>query len=140
MEIEPVIEACSDFYWSANSFHIRMGHISLLTSNDSFKIIQTRKDGVVARITVKITARVDVEFNYFADANHARKIGENDESIETEFCAGVIVTIQGDAADDCTLTDLELDDASVELDFGDIGRTMETMRNDDPVIRVVGRS
>jgi hypothetical protein len=121
VEIEPVIEACSDFYWSADSFHNRMEHISLLTSSDSFKIIQTRKDGVVARITVKIIARVDVKFNYFADANHARKIAENDESIETEFRASVLVTIQGDAAHDCTLADLELDDASIELDFGDIG-------------------
>jgi PIN domain len=121
VEIEPVIEAGSDFYWSADSFHNRMEHISLLTSSDSFKIIQTRKDGVVARITLKIIARVDVKFNYFADANHAHKIAENDESIETEFRASVLVTIQGDAAHDCTLADLELDDASIELDFGDIG-------------------
>jgi hypothetical protein len=66
-----------------------MTHISLLTSNDSFKIIQTRKDGVVVRITVEITARVDIEFNYFANANHARKIGESNESAATKFRAAL---------------------------------------------------
>jgi hypothetical protein len=120
-EIEPEIDADSDFYLSVNSFDIRLRHISLLTANDSFKIIQTQKDGVVAQMTVEITARVDVEFNYFTDPHHARKIGESAESIDTEFRAGVLVSIKGDSADDCTLADLELDDAPVELDFGNIG-------------------
>jgi hypothetical protein len=121
-EIDDVeIDAYSDFFWSANSFDIRLRHFSLLTSSDTFKIVQTRKDGVVARMTVEITARVNVEFKYFADANHNRDIGESDESIETEFRVGILVSIQGDAADDCTLADLELDGAAVEVDFGDIG-------------------
>jgi hypothetical protein len=87
-EIEPEIDACSDFYQSANSFDIRLRHISLLTSNDSFKIIQTQKDGFVAQMTVEITARVNVEFDYVADASHDRKIGESNESMDAEFRAG----------------------------------------------------
>jgi hypothetical protein len=121
-EIEPEIDANADvYYWSVNSFDIQLTDISLPTSNDSFKIIQTQKDGVVAQMTVAVAARVNVEFNYFTDAKYGHKIGASDESVETEFRTNVLVSIRGDAADDCTLADLELDDASVELDFGDIG-------------------
>lgn len=122
-EIEPGIDAYSDnFYWSAESFDIRLRHIGLPTANDSFKVIQTKKDGVVAQMTVEIAARVKIEFNYFADAQLARKIGDSVENIDTEFRASVLVSISGDSADDCTLTDLELDDNSpIDLDFGDIG-------------------
>ena len=121
-EIEPGIDAYSDdFYLSVVDFDVRLKDISLLTSADSFKIIQTQKDGFVAQMTVEITAQVNAEFNYFADAAHDRKIGESHESIATEFRADVLVTIRGDAVDDCTLADLELDDAPLEVDFGDIG-------------------
>jgi PIN domain len=120
-EIDLEIDADSDFYWSAGFWDIRLSHIHLLTSNDSFKIIQTQKDGFVAQMTVALTARVDVEFNYFADESHDHKIGAKSESMETEFDAGVLVSIQGDAANDCTLADLELDYACVELNVGNIG-------------------
>ena len=121
-EIEPGIDAYSDdFYLSVVDFDVRLKDISLLTSADSFKIIQTQKDGFVAQMTVEITAQVNAEFNYFADAAHDRKIGESHESIATEFRADVLVSIRGDAVDDCTLADLELDDAPLEVDFGDIG-------------------
>ncbi|QIG98576.1 MULTISPECIES: PIN domain-containing protein [unclassified Bradyrhizobium] len=121
-EIEPEIEAYSDdFYWSVVDFDVRLKDISPLTSADSFKIIQTQKDGFVAQITVETTARVNAEFNYFADAAHDRKIGESRESIAAEFRADVLVSIRGDAVDDCTLADVELVNAPVELDFGDIG-------------------
>jgi len=121
-EIEPGIDAYSDdFYLSVVDFDVRLKDISLLTSADSFKIIQTQKDGIVAQMTVEITAQVNAEFNYFADAAHDRKIGESHESIATEFRADVLVSIRGDAVDDCTLADLELDDAPLEVDFGDIG-------------------
>lgn len=120
-EIEPEIEACSEYYWSENYFDTRLRHVSLQEANDSLKIIQTQKDGVVAQIAVEITARVSVEFNYFADAQHAHKIGESTESVDKEFRARVLVSIKGDSAEDCRLTDLELDEAPIEVDLGEIG-------------------
>lgn len=120
-EIEPEIEACSEYYWSENYFDTRLRHVSLQEANDSLKIIQTQKDGVVAQIAVEITARVSVEFNYFAHAQHAHKIGESTESVDKEFRARVLVSIKGDSAEDCRLTDLELDEAPIEVDLGEIG-------------------
>lgn len=140
-EIEPGIDAYSDdFYLSVVDFDVRLKDISPLTSADSFKIIQTQKDGFVAQMTVEVTAQVNAEFNYFADAAHDRKIGESHESIATEFRADVLVSIRGDAVDDCTLADLELDDAPSKWILVTSARTPKAMRNDHPVIRVAERS
>ncbi|WP_342738611.1 PIN domain-containing protein [Bradyrhizobium sp. B117] len=120
-EIEPEIEAYSDeFYWDVVDYAIEPKHISLIATNDSFKIIQTQKDGFVVQMTVEISARVRAEFYHYADAAHAHKVGASRESVMTEFRVNVLGSIRAEAPDDCTLAHLELDDPSVNVDFGDI--------------------
>lgn len=122
LNVEPEVEADSDFYWVETSFNIRLREIHLHEPTNSFRIIQTQKDAVVARIIVGFDALVEIDFDYYGNALRERKIGDSTERVDCEFSAPIIITIRGDDPNNCTVVDMELDDdASVQVDFGNIG-------------------
>jgi hypothetical protein len=91
-----------------------------------FKIVQTGKNKIVARIGASISARANADFSFAVwDSEDKEYVPMGSESIGTdvEFEAGALVTFEGDfsaAPSGVTISKLELVDAIDTIDFGDI--------------------
>lgn len=124
-DMNPYAEATAAYHYSNDFVEMSfksMSFVKLAESTFDFQIVQTGKDAIVARLAVEITAEAQSNFNYYVhDEGDQIYLGDSSEKVETTFEAGILITLQGEFPDNYELTEVELVDATDDVDFGDIG-------------------
>ena len=92
-----------------------------------FKIVQTGKNKVVAKIGVSVKAKARADFSFAVWDSEDKEyvpMGSSSAEVDEEFDAGALITFEGDfsaSPPEVVISELELVDAIDTIDFGDIG-------------------